>query len=211
VVDQKKHNLLSFKELGALVFLPLPATVPAGTTTVSLSLALHELNEIRAASTFLKLCQVRPDFGSIVRTVATEEPRLSSQLLDRAVPWHLVQRYYARLKQEAHEHVFEPHLQLEDMVWHPIEETLSAIEPSFAFWRDGAHVGLLHDKQPVSLNVIDAALNYCNNLPFENRMVKYFQQSMWHELLLRYLRPETVEQTILNELQPRLATETALA
>lgn len=211
VVGAKKHNLLCFKEMGALVFLPLPKDVPSGAVTVSFSLALHELNEIRAASTFLKLSQVKPDFGKVVKAIACDEPRLSSQLLDQPVPWHLIQRYYARLANRFREEVFEPHLHAEDMSWHPIEQTLSSIEPSFKFWHDTAHLGILHDKKPVSLNIVDAALSYCNQLPFERRAVHYFQHSLWHEMLLRYLRHEPVEETILAELQPQFATERVLA
>lgn len=204
-VHEHKHNFLSLKELGAIVFLPLSADAPAGVTTASLSLALHELNEIRAASTFLKLSQVRPDFGAMVQKVANEEPALSSQLLDQNVPWKLIQRYYARLTGQEREEIFEPHLQLEDMVWQSVEQTLASIEPSFRFWQHNAHLGMLHDRGPVSLNVIDVALNYCNQLPFEQRLTHYFQHSLWHELLTRYLRRDTVEQAVLGELQPQLA------
>ncbi|HTB49214.1 MAG TPA: hypothetical protein VK712_03970 [Verrucomicrobiae bacterium] len=210
-VEAHKHNLISFKELGALVFLPLPAEVPAGTTTASLVLALHELNETRAGSTFLKLCQVRPDFGSVVQTVASGEPHLSSRLLDQPVPWHLIQRYYAQLAHHGREEAFEPHVQLEDIAWHPVEQALSAVEPSFDFWRQTAHLGLLHQRQPVSLNVADAALNCCNKLPFERRVAQYFKGSLWHELMLRYLQREPVEQSVLAELQPQLAAEMVLA
>jgi hypothetical protein len=206
-VIQKKHNLLSFKELGAIVFLPLSADAPTGTTTASLALALHELNEIRASSTFLKLCQVRPNFGEVVQTVVSDEPHLSSRLLDQPVPWHLIQRYYAHLTHQDKEAVFEPYLSLEDIVWHPLEQALSAIEPSFSFWQDSGHLGMLHQQRPVSLNVVDAALNYCNHLPFEHRIVHYFQRTLWHELLLRYLQHKPVEQTVMAELQPQLAEE----
>ncbi len=211
IVGQKKHNVISFKELGALVFLPLPNKVPAGVVTVSLSLALHELNEIRASSTFLKLCQVRADFGALVKDVAADEAKLSSQLFEQAVPWHLVQRYYARLSRHFREVVFEPHVQLDDMVWHPIEQTLSSIEPSMAFWHNSAHLGILDNRRPVSMNVVDAGLNYCNQIPFEQRVSRHFQQSLWHELLLRYLQHKSVEQSVLRELQPKFATELAIA
>jgi len=211
IVAQEQHNLLSFKELGALVFLPLPKEVPPGAVTASLSLALHELNQIRASSTFLKLCQVQPDFGKQVFNVAVGEPRLSSQLLDKPVPWHLVHRYYSRLDHELNEPVFEPHLSLQDIAWHPIEQTLKKIEPSLKFWQHSSHLGVLGDRQPVSLNIVDAAINCCNKLPFEKRVTRYFQQAMWNELLLNYLRHEPVEQSVLAELQPQLATETALA
>lgn len=210
VVDLKKHNLLCFKECGALIFLPLPQDMPAGAVTASFSLALHELNEIRASSSFLKLAQVRADFGNMVKTVASDEPRLSSQLLDQPVPWHLIQRYYSRLGDRFRAEVFEPHLEPADMAWQAVEDALASIEPSFKFWQQTAHLGLLHDSQPVSLNLVDSALNLCNKLPFEQRVAHYFQRSLWHELLLRYLRHQPVEQTVLAELQPRLANEYAL-
>lgn len=208
VVEQTKHTVLSFKELGAIIILPFPSEPPAGAVTVSLSLALHELNEIRAASTFLKLSQVRADFGRLVQKVAAGEPELSSRLLDQPISWQLIQRYMTRLGQEFQEAVLGPHIQLEDLSWHDVEASLAKIEPSLAFWKQSAHLGLLHDHQSVSMNLLDAALNYCNQLPFEKRIVHYFRRSLWHELLLRYLRADTVEQSVLAELQPELATET---
>lgn len=210
IVDQRKHNLLSFKELGTIVFLPFSANLPQGAVTASLCLALHELNEIRASSSFLKLCQVRGDFGSVVRTIATEEPQLRSQVLDQPVAWNMIHRYYSRFANHFSDDIFEPHLQIDDMVWHPIERTLSAIEPSLSFWHDSSHLGMLHGRHPVSFNIVDAALNCCNQLAFENRIVHYFQRSMWHELLLRYLRHDTVERSVLSELQPQLAEELAV-
>jgi hypothetical protein len=211
-VVEKKHNLLSFKEFGALVFLPLPAGAPAGSTVASLSLALHELNEIRAGSTFMKLCQVRPDFGNIVQEVAgSDEPQLGSRLFDQVVPWRLIQHYYARLAHGGHGEVAEPHLRLEDIAWHPVEESLRAIEPAMDFWRQSAHLGVIHDGGPVSMNVVDAALNACNQLPFERRLSRYFQRSLQHELMLRYLQPATVEQAVTGQVQPQLAEELATA
>jgi hypothetical protein len=180
--------------------------LPEGAVTLSLSLALHELNEIRACSTFLKLNQMRPDFGQIVRQTALGEPRLSSQLLDQPLPWNLIQRYYSRLKNQLKEAVFEPYVDFEEMNWYSVEKTLARIDPNLAFWQHTSFLGILDDSQtPVSMNIVDAALNYCNRLPFEKRVVHYFQRSLWHELLLRYLRHEPVEQAVLSELQPQLA------
>jgi hypothetical protein len=185
--------------------------VAPGAVTASLSLALHELNEIRASSTLLKLSQVKKDFGNVVRMIVSDEPGLNSSLLDQPVPWHLIQRYYARLSDKFKQSVFEPYLELEDMVWHPIERVLSQIEPSLDFWHDSGHLGLLHDGKAVSLNIVDAALNCCNQLAFEDRVVQHFQRSLWHELLLRYLKHETVERAVSGELQLELATETVIA
>lgn len=210
-VSQAKHNVLSFKETGTLMLLPLPADTPPGATTAALSLALHELNQLRAAATFLKLCQVRPDFGELVRTVAKEELGTSARLLDQPVSWQLIQRYYARQADHFREEVFEPHIRWEDMAWEPIEHTLSAIDPAFEFWKGSAHLGVLHDRRPVSFNVVDVALGCCNKLPFEQRITQFFRQSLWQELLLRYVDPRMIEQTVTASLQPALAVETAPA
>jgi hypothetical protein len=210
VVEQNRHNLICFKELGAIVFLPLKVNVPEGAVTVSLSLALHELNAIRASSTFLKISQVRTNFGMAVQTVASDEPRLSSELLDQVVPWNLVHRYYSRLSERFHSDVFEPYLQLEDMVWQPVEKTLADIEPSLKFWEQTGHLGMLDGSKPVSFNLVDAAVNYCNNIPYNQRAVHFFQRSLWHELLLKYLHHQPVEDSVLAELQPEFATEKVL-
>lgn len=210
-VQAKRHNLLCFKELGAIVLLPLPAELAPGVVTVSLLLALHELNEIRACSTYLKLCQVRPDFGAVVRSVVDAEPHLSSTLLDQPVSWHLIQHYYARLKDRFREELFEPHIRPEDMSWQAVERTLAHIEPQLKFWHGSAHLGLLHHHRFVSLNLLDAALNLCNHLPFEQRIMQACQRSLWHELLLKYLNHDTVEETVLAQLQPQLAAETVKA
>ncbi len=210
-VADTKHTVLSFKELGALVVFPVPEHAPSGSVTATMALALHELNEIRAGSTFLKLCQVRHDFGIIVQTVALSEPQLSAHELDQVVPWHIIQRFYARMQHLFSNELFEPHIDLADMSWHNVEQHLSQIEPSFHFWESSSHLGMLHNGKIVSMNLVDAALNYCNQLPFEQRLNQQFQKSLWHELLMRYLQPSTVEQTVLAQLQPAYASEMIMA
>jgi hypothetical protein len=209
VVSDAKHNVISFKELGAVVVLNLPNNVPAGVTTASLALSLSEINDIRAYSTFLKLNQVRPDFGDIVVKLINAEPELDSKLFDQPVPWNLIQRYYAKLDKTSSESIFEPYLRLDDMVWQPIEEGINSIESKLSFWRDSAHLAVIAGHKPVSFNIIDTALNLCNAKSFEDRVNHYLKRSLWHELLLRYLNHEPVEQTVLSQLQPEFATEAA--
>lgn len=210
-VATQKHNLMSFPEIGAIVLLPLPDSAPSGVVTASMALALHAINELRASSTYLKLCQVRPDFGTIVKTVATQKPQLQTHLLDKQVPWQLVQRYYARLQQHFRDELFEPHIKLSDLSWHGVEQAMSLIEPNLHFWQNSPYLGLIHQGRGVSLNIVDVALNVCNKIQFDDRLQAYFQKSLWHELLLQYMKPATVEQTVLAELQPQLAYAPAQA
>lgn len=210
VVDEKRHSVLGFRELGAVILLPLPATVPPAITTTMLILALKSMNEIRASSTFLKLCQVRPDFGAVVQTVVSGEPAFAADFLDEPVQWQIIQRYYARFREAFKGEVFEPHIQPEDLSWHSIELVLQHLEPSLGFWRGTGHLGVLHEHRPISFNVIDVALNYCNQLPFTQRITHHARLSLWHELLLKYLKHDGVEQTVLSQLQSELVTEPAL-
>jgi hypothetical protein len=209
VVENSKHNVLSFKELGAIILLPLPSNPRDGAVIASLALALSELNDIRACSTFLKLNQVRPDFGNIVVKIIDSEPQLDSKLLDQPVPWNLIQRYYARLSNNFRQDVFEPYIRLEDMVWHPVEQGLTQIESKLDFWSNSAHITTISSRKPISFNVIDSALNLCNNRSFNDRLNHYFKRSLWHELLLSYFNHQPVEQSILSELTPAYAMDNA--
>ena len=130
------------------MLLPLPVNVPAGAATASLALALHALNDLRAATTYLKLSITGADFGAAVQIVSKGEPQLDATLLDKTVPWHIIQRYYARLQHRFRSELFEPHLQAEDMSWPAIEQLLSHIEPALSFWHQSSALGLLADHEP---------------------------------------------------------------
>ncbi len=205
IVQSMHHNLLSLKELGVIVLLPLPDHTPEGVVTASFSLAINELNEIRAASTFLKINQFKPGFGSQVSKVCLMHPELDSQVFDRPVPWGLVQRYYSRIQLKADSFLLEPYLSLDDLIYRPVEEMLARLEPSLAFWRNTDALGYVQGNKTVSLNILDNAINLCNNLSFDKRIAHYFQNSLWHELLMRYIKPESIENNLFNGLVPEYA------
>ena len=207
VVTEKKHTVVGLKEFGAVVILPFPKAVPPAMTMTTLLIALHEINEVRSGSTFLKLCQVRPDFGRFVQAVVADEPALGAELLGGPVPWHIIQRYYSRFGDRFREEVFEPHVQREDLTWHSVERALSYIDPSLAFWHHTSTLGVIDNHRPVSMNIIDAALNFCNQLPYHNRIARYFQNSLWSELIIRYLKHDNVEQTVLDGIESKLVDE----
>lgn len=209
IVTQKKHNVVALKEFGAVVILPFPTAVPPAATMTALLMALHDMNEVRAGSTFLKLCQVRPDFGKYVQTVVAGEPALPADVLDGSVDWNTIQRYYARFGDRYREDIFEPHIQKEDLSWHSVEKALVHIAPSLSFWHHTSALGLHTGQQPVSMNVLDAALNFCNQLPYKYRIVHHFRRSLWGELVIRYLKHESVEQAVISSLESKLNPEPA--
>lgn len=210
LVAYKKNNVIGLKEFGAIVLFPLPAERPPAATLAILVLGLHEINEVRAASTFLKLNQVKPDFGQHVQMAIATDPTIGAPLLGGRLPWQVVQRYYARFAEHFRGELFEPHIQKEDLTWHSVEKALSYIEPNMAFWHHTAALGVLHHHDPISLNIADVVLSFCNRLPYEQRIVSHFRSSLWHELIMRYLKHENVEQTVLAGLESQLMDQPEL-
>ncbi|MCA9325026.1 hypothetical protein KDA23_03100 [Candidatus Saccharibacteria bacterium] len=211
MVADTRHNVVSFKELGAVVLLPLPDEKPPAAAMTSLLLALHAMNEIRAASTFLKLAQMQPGFGTSVYQTVLEDSHFSTSLFADSVPWQIIQRYYGRFADKFRAEIFEPHVQVDDLTWHSIEKILSFMDPTLDFWRHTTHLSLLHDHQPVSFNIVDVAINYANALPYEQRVLTYSRQSLWHELIIRYLKHEKVEETVVSGLRSDLVPQAELA
>ena len=207
VIAARKHNILSFKELGAIVLLPLPKKRPGLVTLTTAVLALHAANEIRAAGTYLKLHQVQPNFGAIVKQIVLEEPTVSTSLLDRAVSWNMVQHYFARFNSDIRADLFEPVIQAEDFAWHSVEEVLARIEPGLKFWVGTAHLALLHKGAAVSCNISDLVVSHCNGLRYETRQLQYFRHALTTELSLSYMNFDRLEQTLSGQFQKQLATE----
>jgi hypothetical protein len=182
-----------------------------GLAITSLLLPLHYMNDIRTYSSFTKLQQVKPDFGKIIQETANAEPMTSANLAGQPVPWKVIQRYYGRMRGDAHPEVFEPHVQAEDLQWHDGENILAELEPALAFWLGTQYICALHDGEPVSCNILDVALSYCNQLPFADRIVHFLREHLWHELMSRYLHQENLEAAVHQQLSRELVDGSVLA
>jgi hypothetical protein len=209
-VQSAKHNILNFKELGAVVMLPLTAKVE-GLTLTTLLLVLHYLNDIRTFSSYAKLQQVKPVFGSLIQEASLAEPMTTANLAGQPVSWKVIQHYYGKKQQSYQAETFEPHVQPDDLQWHDGESILAEIQPALHFWEGAAHVSMLHEGQPVSCNILDVALSFCNNLPFADRIVHFVREHLWHELMMRYLHQENLEAALHRQLARDLIDNSALA
>lgn len=209
-VAKNRQNIVAFRELGAVVLLPIAADQVEGAPLATTLLTLRAINDIRVTSTYLKLHLVRPDFGSIVLDISRGEPQTKATLADNILPWKLVHRYFARHKDAYSPDIFAPHVQPEDLGWHTAEDALAELHPRFEFWQHGAHLGLAHQGEAVSLNFLDAVLNFCNKLTYEQRVMTYLRDHLWHELMLRYMQQDTLEQTVHKQLNDELVDQSVL-
>lgn len=195
-----KHNVITVRELGAVVLLPL-AERKSGLAAVDTLLVLHGANDIAATSSYLKLQQVRPGFGEIVHDIASDEPRLVSEATQGIVPWKIIHTYYNRNKGAFNPLIFEPHIQLHDFGLCSPEAVLAKLQPSFDFWQNNTFAAHSQAGKQVSLNLLDAAINYYNHVPFASSIHEYMRRNLWQELMVRYLRVENIEHALSQNMQ----------
>ena len=199
-VEKKLHNITHTKEMGVIVVVPMHAERMKGITLKSLPLMFHYINEIRLYSAFFKLKQVNTNFGATVVETLNADPGKASQMAGQYVHWRVIQRYFGKLKDEAHPEAFEPHVQPEDLHWRHAEEMLTLLDPEMNFWQDKDYVARTYDGLPVTFNLMDVSLGYSNNEPYENRYVYHFRESLWNEIFMRYMGHKNLEDQILKQL-----------
>jgi hypothetical protein len=210
-VSSARHNILSIQELGTVVILPIPRQLD-GLAITSLLLVLYYMNDIRAYSSFAKLQQVKPAFGKIIRRASSDSDRLVlARLAGEPVTWKTIQHYYGHLTAGTHPAVFEPHVQPEDLRWRDAETVLAELEPTLRFWEGTRYTCMIDSEEPVSFNILDVALGYCNHLSFADRIVHFAREHLWHELMGRYLQQGNVEYALHQQLASDLVDSPEIA
>lgn len=198
---KNRHNITHMKEMGVIAILPLPLKRLPGVTIAVLPLVLHYINEIRLYSTYFKLQQVRPNFAHEIIDTILEDPDKHASMAGHRVHWRIIHRYFgSNTDASTHPEIFQPHVQPEDLLWRKTEATLYRIEPALHFWHDMDFVALQSDKGPISLNLMDVAVNFINKLPYGSHAVYHFRDSLWNEIFVRYMGQKSLEQQILRQL-----------
>ncbi|HUB93765.1 MAG TPA: hypothetical protein VMB52_04635 [Verrucomicrobiae bacterium] len=199
-----QHTVLAVPELGAVVILPPEHDLPSLAIS-TLLLAVDSVNDMRSFGSYLKLQQVRPDFGEAFVKALTYEPLAAAEFAGEQLPWKVVQWFYGHGHSQYYPDVFEPHVQPEDLMWHDAEALLAQIHPSLAFWQGNQLLGLLDAaNNAVSLNVVDVALSVCNTLDYGQRLVNNMRLSLGRELMARYLHHENLHNLLLGQLDEQL-------
>lgn len=206
--DKHKHHMMVLPELGAVVLFPMEQDLP-GLAITTLVLSVHSLNDIRSIGSYLKLQQVRPDFGQLFAECVQHEPIAATELAGEVLPWKVVQWFYGHGHSAYHPDAFEPHVQPEDLTWHEAEDVLANLHPAMEFWQGGQLLALLDGGQPVSMNLLDVALGVCNGIDYADRIVHHMRLNLGRELLARYLHQENLQTMLLGKLDAQLAPEIA--
>jgi hypothetical protein len=210
-VHKKRHNITHLKELGVILMLPISKDSGLrGITIFTMPLLFHYLNEIRLYSSFFKLQQVKPNFGEILANTLIADLGQAAIMAGQNIHWRVIQRYFGKLENEYHPEIFEPHVQPEDLHWRKAEELLYQVDPELEFWRDLDYVGAMHAGRPVTFNLLDVAASYVNQLPYAERAIYHFRESLWNEVFVRYMGQKTLEEQVLQQLDNNMIAPESL-
>jgi len=199
-VEKKRHFHTHSKEMGVIVIVPTTLQSMAGVATKSLLMTFHYINEIKLYSSFFKLKQVQPEFGKIIVETLVADPGDHAVMAGQNVHWRVIQRYFGKLKDEYHPEVFQPHVQPEDLHWRKAEDMMFRFDSQFEFWKDMDYVSLMHDERSSTFNLMDVSFGYSNKVPYAQRYIYHFRESLWNEIFIRYLGEAQLEKQILVQL-----------
>lgn len=199
-VIKKLHNVTHTKEMGVIVIVPMRQETMRGITLKTLPLIFHYVNEIRLYSAFFKLKQVEKNFGETVVETLIADTGKAAIMAGQRVHWRVIQRYFGKLKDEAHPEAFEPHVHPEDLHWRKAEDMLYELDDKMQFWEDMDYVGLMFEELPLAFNLVDVSFAYSNQEAYENRYSYHFRESLWNEIFMRYMGHKNLEDQILNQL-----------
>lgn len=199
-VQKKLHNLTHSKEMGVVGIVPMQQPSMVGAPLKILTMLLHYYNEIRLYSAYFKLISTKQNFGKVLaKTLIAGTPKVSIHA-DQHIHWRVIQRYFAKLGDEQHPEIFQPHVQPEDLHWRAAEDILYELDPALGIWRNLDYVAATRGKELVSLNLIDVAFSYSNNVSYQDRYVYHFRESLWNEVFARYMGADVLRQQILERL-----------
>lgn len=208
-ISKRHHAVSHSKEFGVVALLPQPDFVEAA-TVINLAFLLHYRNEVRMYSSFFQFRQASNDFGRIVAHTLNHDVQAASQMAKRRLHWRVVQRYFGAIDDRRHPEVLQPHIHPEDLHWRKVEEQLVKIDPAMKFWQGREYVGKLYDDEVVTVNLLDIATAYAKNLPYEQREAYHFRESLWNEILIRYMGEENLQRQVLVHLGADSINVTAL-
>ena len=200
-IEKKKHINTHSKEMGVVAILAPSATHMKAISLKVITLTLHYYNEVRLYSAYFKLLSKSKNFGkTLSETLIADIPTV--KLIEHGhVHWRVIQRYYGKVGEaDKHPEVFEPHLQPEDLHWRHAEKILYQIDPEMGVWRDMDYVAVLKGDDVITFNLMDVALSYANEVPYQDRYLYHFRESLWNEVFARYMSEAALEEQLLIKL-----------
>lgn len=195
---RKGHSVIHNKEIGAV-----GVVVPDNPDTHGLPLQtmlylLHYINEVRLYSAYLKLRQVRPDFGRCVSEALSFDTGAVVSLAGNDVHWRTLFRAFSTSSAAAKR--FQPYIDQDDLVWQSVTEQLKVVDKQFGFWAKSEIAGSMFDGKLLSGNIFDVSAAYSKSLPYSKARSSALHEAVKADLMTRYASTVRLKDVALAQL-----------
>jgi len=200
----QKSNIICDKLLGSIAVLPFSTTPPRGIIITLITLLANCVQQIRYFSAYCRLQQVRADFGSLVSNAVSEQTGQVCEIAGYSLSWEAFLYHCSRRQELLQSEFLVLHIEAADLDAQTVTHMLGSAIPELQFWEDTTYLGVNTADGPVSYNLLDVCLNYCNNRTYPNRIVGNMREALWRELGSRYLSCPQLEHQVLTQLEAKL-------
>lgn len=184
-------------EVGAVLLLPTIPVMQKGSVLLTTSLVLQAGQRLAIESLPYKTKALSSGMEKLM-------PEIAAGYIEQFKPIHGLQpswsAVYQLLVDKGKRHLPDYELILGDLSWETTEIKLASIVPEMDFWVDSHYLGYKHEPFPVSMHVIDCTASLVLERNFGEQIVSHFRASLWNELQVRYLKQDSIESAIINQL-----------
>jgi hypothetical protein len=170
-------------------------------------MTLHYLHEIRMHSTYVKFHQLSGKLDGKLADITKQNTAQHAVVAGQSLHWRIVHRYYGTSQRLLHPEMFQPHVQPEDLAYRKAENLLYRLEPALHFWKDTDYLGIPRQDGPISFNLMDVTLALMGNVPYEQRFIYHLRDSLWNELMIRYVGQRSLERQLVQHLEEQTLDE----
>lgn len=183
-------------EIGIVLLMPNLPTKRKGAVLLSLALALQAGQNLAVEALPLRANTFLAGLDSTISQLASGQAKPLDAIHGLSPSWQSVYR----LLVERSSSLPEFDLILSELQWESTETRLAALYPSLDKWVDSHYLGFLTEDSPVSLHVIDVAINLVLGKKYGQQMLSHMRASLWNELCLRYMKQEPLEKSVIAQL-----------
>lgn len=184
-------------EIGSILLLPTVPVMQKGSILLTLSLVLQAAQRLAIESLPYRTKALSVGIEKLI-------PDIAAGFIEGFTPIHGLQpswqAVYQLLVDQGKHHLQDFELILGDLEWESTETKLASIIPEMDVWVNSHYLGYPHQPFPLSFHIIDVTASLVLERKFGEHVVSHMRASLWNELQLRYIKQDSIERAIINQL-----------
>ena len=187
----------SVPEIGAVLILPSMPMKVKGSVILTCSLVLQAGQRLAIESLPYRTRALSTGIEKLIPEIAAGFMEELDPVHGLSPSWHAV---YQLLATQSKSRLPDFEFVLGDLQWESTETRLASLVPELDFWVNNHYLGYPHTPLPVSFHVVDVSASLVLKREFGEHITSHMRGSLWNEFQVRYLKHDSIEQAIVNQL-----------